>query len=82
MECGCSVRVLDLKSRDPKFKSCSDHKLDFFQVVPDSTLWLGLHIFEIQIKSRGCGSSKRLIFTLLKQVNTKLQGVSIPPQSC
>ena len=44
MECGWGVWVPDLKSRDPEFRSCSDHQMDFFEVVPDSTLWLGLHI--------------------------------------
>ena len=38
------VRVLDLKSGDPKFKSCSDHQLDLSQVVPGSTPWLHLYI--------------------------------------
>ena len=31
------VGALDLKSGDPKVKSCSDHQLDLFQVVPGST---------------------------------------------
>ena len=43
-QCGRVVRALDLKSGDPKFKSCSDHQLDLFQVVPGSTLRLHLDI--------------------------------------
>ena len=42
MEAACQVvRAQDLKSGDPKFKFCSDHQLDLFQVVPGSTQpWL------------------------------------------
>ena len=38
------VRVADLKSGSPEFKSRSDHQLDLFQVVPGSTSWLHLYI--------------------------------------
>ena len=38
------VRVQDLKSGDPKFKSCPNHQQDLFQVVPGSTSWLCLYI--------------------------------------
>ena len=38
------VRALDLKSGDPKFKSCSDHQVDLFQVVLGSTPQLHLNI--------------------------------------
>ena len=38
------VRALNLKSRDPEFGSCSDHKLDLFEVVPCSTPRLRLYI--------------------------------------
>ena len=38
------VRVPDLKSGDPEFKSFSDHKLDLFQVVSGSTPQLHLYI--------------------------------------
>jgi len=34
---GWVVRALDLKSGDPEFQSCSDHQLDFLQVVFGST---------------------------------------------
>ena len=38
------VRVPDLKSEDLKFKSCSEHQLDLFQVVLASTPRVHLHI--------------------------------------
>ena len=38
------VKVPDLKSGDPEFKSCSDHLLDLFQVSPGSTPRLHLYI--------------------------------------
>ena len=34
---GQVISLLDLKSSDPKFKSHSDHQLDWFQVVPGPT---------------------------------------------
>ena len=34
---GWVVRALELKSGDPEFQSCSDHQLDFLQVVFGST---------------------------------------------
>ena len=36
-QCGPVVRALALKSRDPGFKTCSDHSLNLFLVVPGST---------------------------------------------
>ena len=39
-QCGWVVRAVDLKSGNPEFKCCSDHKLDLFQVVSDSNPWL------------------------------------------
>ena len=41
---GRVVRVPDLKSGDPEFKSRSDHQLDLFEVVPCSTPRLRLYI--------------------------------------
>ena len=38
------VSALDSKSNNLKFKSCSGHLLDLFQVVPGSTPWLHLYI--------------------------------------
>ena len=38
------VRVLDLKSGDPKFKFSSDQLLDLSQVVPGSTPQLCLYL--------------------------------------
>ena len=38
------VRAPNLKYRDPEFGSCSDHKLDLFEVVPCSTPRLRLYI--------------------------------------
>ena len=41
-QCGPVVRTLALRSRDPEFKSCSDHSLNLFLVVPGSTSQLHL----------------------------------------
>ena len=38
------IRVSGLKSEDPEFKSRSDHQLDLFQELPDSTPRLRLDI--------------------------------------
>ena len=36
-QCGPVVRALALRSRDPGFKTCSNHSLNFIRVVPGST---------------------------------------------
>ena len=39
-----SFKAPDLKSGDPKFKSCSGNWLDLSQVIPGPTPWLHLYI--------------------------------------
>ena len=41
-QCGPVVRELAFRSRDPGFKTCSDHLLNLFLVVPGSTSQLHL----------------------------------------
>ena len=36
-QCGLVVGAADLKSGDPEFKSCADHRPGLFQVVSGST---------------------------------------------
>ena len=68
---GGVVRVLDLKSGDPK--SHSNHLLDLFQVVPGSIPWLCLYIGNLfaycQVGFLTCSptylSNKELLLLLL-----------------
>ena len=53
------VRVSDLKSGDPEFRSRSDYHLDLFEVVPGSTSRLRLY------KANGSASCQLGFLTLL-----------------
>ena len=74
---GPVVRSLDLKCGDPEFKSRSDHRLDFSQVVPGSTPRLHLYVDFLFLKKLWycVGERVKHKFGFMKQVDVKVSSV-------